>query len=222
MKFGTPLLTTELSGALGGVVGANARGGVSYFRARIRPGNPRSPAQTVTRAILTALAAYWASTLTGVQRAAWEAISPAESSGIDTFIKGNMQPRLAGQDVTADAPTSVSLASSPTATAVVVDASAHTIVVSIPDTADTLMTVYISKGQSPSRLARQFGYTFAGSSDLDGNAGTNTINIPTTHPAYNLVAGDVVYVRIVPFGGADDPTAGQVGGSQELRVVVTA
>jgi hypothetical protein len=222
MKFGTPLLTTELSGALGGVVGANARGGVSYFRARIRPGNPRSPAQTVTRAVLTGLAAAWTSVLTGVQRAAWEAISPAESSGIDTFIKGNMQQRLAGEDYAADAPVSVSLASSPLATAVVVDASAHTIVISIPDTADTSISVYISKGQSPSRLARQFGYTYVDNSDLDGNTGTNTVNIPVSHPAYNLTAGDVVYVRIVPFGDTNDPFEGQVGGAQELRIVVAA
>ena len=51
-----------------------------------------------------------------------------------------------------------------------------------------------------------------------------TVNIPATHPAYNLVAGDIVYVRCVQVGtsGGGDANPGRVSTEQIFRVIVVA
>lgn len=218
MKFGSPLLSTELSGALGGVVGATARGGVGYFRARVRPGNPKSYAQTLLRSIMTSLAGYWANTLSGTQRSNWEGISPAESSGIDTFIKGNMQNSLAGHAVITDAPGSLALGNTPIAT-ITVDASSKTIAFTgFVTSADQELSVYATRAQSASRLSRQFSYQYVGHAEV----AETSVLIPATHPLYNLVAGDVCYVRVVPYGAEGGTDEGKVGTAQEFRCVVVA
>lgn len=218
MKFGSPLLSTELSGALGGVVGATARGGVGYFRARVRPGNPKSYAQTLLRSIMTSLSGYWATTLTGTQRSNWEGISPAESSGIDTFIKGNMQNALAGHATVADAPASLALGNTPIAT-ITVDASSKTIAFTgFVTSADQELSVYATRDQAASRLSRQFSYQYVGHAEV----AETSVLIPSTHPLYNLQAGDVCYVRVVPYGAEGGADEGKVGTAQEFRCVVVA
>lgn len=222
MKFGAPLVSTELSGALGGLVGATARGGVGYFRARIRPSNPRSPAQAIMRAILTGISAAWAFTLTGAQRTGWETISPPESSGIDSFNKVNSQVLLGGDARVDDPPASLALTSDPITAAVVVDESAATIGFTIPAAnGDVRYNVYATAGQSASRLSRQFGYRFVATSTLDAT-GATTVAIPATHPAADAAVGKVVYVRMVPWGESGSAKEGQVGTAQEFRVTVTA
>lgn len=109
MKFGQPLLTTELSGSIGGATASKARGSVNYFRIRRRPANPRSHAQLSVRAAVTGLASVWTSTLTDVQRAAWSALAAENQSGIDAYIAANslrLQNGLARVDA---APASLNL-----------------------------------------------------------------------------------------------------------------
>src|SRR5689334_21753828 len=97
MKMGAPHLTTDLSGSVGGVTASKARGGVRYFRARVRPSNPRSGDQSRARLSLSSAAASWRNTLTDVQRQAWSDIAPSGQSGIDVYAKCMTQIDLTGQ-----------------------------------------------------------------------------------------------------------------------------
>ena len=214
MKWISPIFSS-LSGKLGGAVGTTSRGGTKVLRSLIIPGNPRSIYQTTVRLIMTSMAAAWASTLTDLQRSVWESISPPNSSGIDSFVKGNMQRLLGALARVDDAPATLALTTTPVLT-VAVDASAHTVTFTAVDALQA-MNVYVSKPQNSSRLSQQFPETFAGKAA----ATVATITLAVTHPAYNLVAGDIVYVKLVKFG-ADATNAGQVATEQLFRVVVVA
>lgn len=221
MKFGQPILSSELSGSLAGVVASSSRGGTNYFRVRATPGNPRSFAQTTMRLILTSVAAAWSSILNDAERAAWAAIAPSNSSGIDAYMKSNSNTVLAGLGRLDAAPASLALSTTPEA-APVVDASDHKITFAANATgAIAGLNVYISKPQKSSRLSQQFGFTYAGT--IDGVIAGGFVTIPTTHPAYQLTAGDIVYVRCVQVGKdvGGDPT-GQIATEQDFRVIVTA
>lgn len=214
MKFGAPILSSELSGSLGGVVASKARGGVGYFRVRARPGNPRTLGQTTMRAILSALSIAWRLTLTGTQRAAWESAAPEGTSGIDRYVFANSQLLLAGQTRVDDAPTTA-FTPDPITSDVVLDESAGTIGFTIPAANTGFVNVYATAGQSDSRGARQFNFLYVGHTVLDAT-GAVTVTIPATHPANFAAVGSVVYVRLVAF----DPDGNVVTG-QEFRVTVT-
>jgi hypothetical protein len=215
VKFGNPLLTSELSGSLGGVVASKARGGLGYFRVRARPGNPRTAGQTIMRSILASLAIAWRLTLTGVQRAGWEAAAAEGSSGIDRYVLANSQLLLAGQPRVNTAPTTA-FAPAPIVSAVVLDESAATIGFDIPLTNTGFVNVYATRGQSASRAARQFNYLYVGTT-VEDDTGPVTVAIPSTHPAGDAAVGQIVYIRLVTFDGDGNVVTGQ-----EFRVTVTA
>jgi len=219
MKFGAPILTSELSGSLGGVVASSARGGVGYFRVRARPGNPRAIAQTTVRTILAGLASLWRSTLTALQRTGWAALAASGESGIDAYARANFQARLAGELATNTPPVSIGLDDPTILTAAVVDASAHTVTpTTFTGTVTRSMNVYVSRPQNASRLSQQFGFTYAGTI----KEGNTFITLAATHPAFNLTAGDVVYVRCVEFGEVGEEDAARVAIAQEFRSIVVA
>lgn len=221
MKFGAPILSSELSGSLSGVVASSSRGGVGYFRVRARPGNPRSFAQSTMRLILTGIAAAWAGTLTDPQRADWAALAGSTESGINAYMRLNSQRILGGSDRDDDAPPTLSLTTAPYVS-VSVDASAHSIVLPAlaSANANAKANVYISKPQRTSQLSQKFGFTYAGTV-ADVVAGGSAV-MATTHPAYNLSAGDVVYVRVVQFGDPGDGSDDGVATEQDFRVIVVA
>ncbi len=82
---------TEISGALGGVVGSRNRGGL-YLRARAVPVNPNTPFQVEVRTIFGQLNGLWGSLLTDIQRAAWEVyaenVSVVNRIGETIFLTG--------------------------------------------------------------------------------------------------------------------------------------
>jgi hypothetical protein len=65
------LLASEMSGSLAGITASHNRGGL-YLRARAIPVNPSSVRQQVIRAAMASLAIRWTTTLTQVQRDAWD------------------------------------------------------------------------------------------------------------------------------------------------------
>lgn len=217
MKFGQPLLTTELSGSMGGAVASSSRGGVGYFRRRAIPGNPRTLGQTTMRTILTGITAAWVATLTILQRAGWETISPPESSGIDSFVKGNSLILLGGNTRVDAPPATLAQTSDPITGTPVVDASADTVALTIPAANTGRTAIFVSAPQSASRAARQFNFLYIGATAIDAT-GAQTVAIPTTHPAFAAVAGQIVYVRTVNY----QHDTGQVAIGQEFRVTVVA
>lgn len=216
MKVTSAILTT-MSGKLGGAVAATARGGIKYFRSKVNPSNPRTFNQSTVRAILTTLAATYTGTLNDTERAGWSAIAPTTGSGIDAFVKGNAQPQLAAQPVVTTAPTSAAMVYDPIPS-IVTDASAHSITLPGPVPTDKNVNVFATRQQHPSRGARQNSFQFVGTMA----EGDSTIAIPAGHPAYALTAGQVVYVKFVPFGNTGGSFAGQVATPQIFRSVVVA
>lgn len=219
MKFGQPLLSTELSGALGGVVGATARGGVGYFRRRVTGSNPSSPNQSVTRSVIATLAGLWQNTLTSVQRASWVSKADPAESGIDVFTRANFQQLLSGIAAHATtAPATVALDNTPITTVGNYDISDGQWEVAIPADSEVAWNVFVSAPQSASRLSRQFNYTYNQNVQADQAA----IDISATvGKLAGIAAGQVFYVRLVPFGDAA-PKLGRVGQAQEFRVVAQA
>ena len=87
MKF-KPLLGSDLSGHLGGIVAShNTYGG--YFRQRVSPVNPRTPAQYAQRTALSAISQTWRALDPGLQ-AAWAAacITKTSRSGDTVCLSG--------------------------------------------------------------------------------------------------------------------------------------
>jgi hypothetical protein len=72
MKYNSALLT-QASGSIGGATASTNRGG-NYFRARVAPIQPRTPAQQAVRAALSAFSSTWR-TLTAAQILGWNALA---------------------------------------------------------------------------------------------------------------------------------------------------
>lgn len=66
-----PFIGAELSGSIGGVTASHNKGG-PYFRNRVIPVNPGTPAQNTVRGAMGELAARWTNTLDLAQRQAWD------------------------------------------------------------------------------------------------------------------------------------------------------
>lgn len=66
-----PLIGAELSGSVGGITASHNKGG-AYFRSRVIPTNPATPAQGIVRQIMGNLASRWGTVLTLAQRDAWD------------------------------------------------------------------------------------------------------------------------------------------------------
>lgn len=64
-------IATQISGSVGGTTYAHNKGGM-YMRARSIPTQPGSGNQLAVQAAFTQLVTAWSSTLTSVQRAAWD------------------------------------------------------------------------------------------------------------------------------------------------------
>lgn len=91
MKYLPSMWIGQLSGRQGSTVATHA-GGVSFFRNRIMPVNPRTPAQTIVRDAMTALSQQWKS-LTAAQRDAWSQLARLvplrNAQGVLIILAGN-------------------------------------------------------------------------------------------------------------------------------------
>ncbi len=75
MKFKSQVYT-QVSGSIGGITYSHNRGGM-YTRARSIPTNPNTIRQNAVRMALASMVAYWSTTLTAAQRAAWKVYADA-------------------------------------------------------------------------------------------------------------------------------------------------
>lgn len=94
------------SGSVGGLTASRNRGG-QYFRSRVVPVNPSSPAQVTVRSNLSSLIAAWTNELTPTQRDAWDAYANANpvtnplgdsrnAGGVAMFVRLNADRLLGG------------------------------------------------------------------------------------------------------------------------------
>lgn len=104
----------DASGSFGGLVASHARAG-QYLRTRVRPTNPRTPAQSLVRTIFANLSITW-STLTEDQREAWRTYAinvpvtnafgdPFNLTGHQMYIRNNAARLQAGLSRIQDGPT---------------------------------------------------------------------------------------------------------------------
>lgn len=215
MKFGQPLLSTKLSGKLGGVVGASARGGVGYFRRRVDGSNPQTPAQALVRAIMSALSNNWQTVLTAGQRASWASKADPKESGIDVYVRGNFQQLLTGvAAAVATAPASVSLNDSPIGTPNTYDIGDEEWDITIPAGTNIQYALYITTPQSASRASRQYPFQL---NQVVAPASSSITISAATGPLAGITAGQVFYARFVAFGSAST-NLGRVGQEQIFRV----
>lgn len=110
-----PVIGAELSGSIGGITASHNKGG-AYFRNRVVPTNPATPAQGVVRQAMGTLASRWNNTLSPTQRDAWDTYAlnvpllnrlgeSVNVTGLNMFQRSNI-PRLQnGLPRVDDAPT---------------------------------------------------------------------------------------------------------------------
>jgi len=70
MKFTPGIAVGAMSGSIGGSTASHNAGG-AYFRTRVVPVNPQTPAQTTVRSNLSNASARWGGVLTQIQRDGW-------------------------------------------------------------------------------------------------------------------------------------------------------
>jgi hypothetical protein len=114
MKYLSALLT-DARASIGGATASKNRSG-NYFRARIAPVQPRTPAQQQVRAILATLAAQWRA-LTPEQIAGWNALASTiikkdtlgnsySPTGENLYVGNNSALTINGESPISDPPVS--------------------------------------------------------------------------------------------------------------------
>jgi hypothetical protein len=114
-----PVLGTDLSGKLGGIVASHGPGG-AYFRAASIPTNPNTPQQQAVRNAVSSLTSTWVTGLTQAQRDAWDVYGDnvkitnrigeqVNISGLAHYVRSNVARIQAGQARVDDGPTTFDL-----------------------------------------------------------------------------------------------------------------
>ena len=107
-------LVTQISGSIGGMTGSHNRGG-QYLRARTIPTNPGTPQQNSIRQFVADLVNLWNSTVTALQRDAWDTYAVNVAfvnrlgdqtflSGLNQYVRSNVPRLQAGLPRVDDAP----------------------------------------------------------------------------------------------------------------------
>lgn len=176
MLFKSALMTAG-SGKIRGIVASHNAGG-AYFRGLTIPVNPRSTRQTTVRNNMTALSTYWANTLTGAQRSAWQTYADNVSwtnalgdtikvSGLNAFIACNVSRLQASLAQVNAAPTIFDRATF-TLPIPTITAASTTLSLAFTNTDGWAgevgggLLVYASKAQNPSINFFNGPYTFVG------------------------------------------------------------
>lgn len=244
MKVISPIFSS-MRGKLGGAVGSVARGGIAYFRALVIPTNPSTTLQTLVRAAMQSASAYWRTTLSETNQELWWDQASGGQTGQGLFTKVN-QPRVYAQNTglarsndTADPIDAIDYVVTPpdgTGTtitlpsAIVIDDSANTLTFTAgPDdewntetpvaSKPSLLYVYGSHQQSPSRFSRQHPYRLLAVVERvngDPAVGALISPIPLAPLGMTTTAGDVMYVKF-----RASTSDGRISNEVTTRVIIT-
>ena len=191
VKFGGGV--TQMSGSIGGTTFARNRFG-NYARARTTPVNPQTANQTAVRSAIAFLAAFWAQTLTALQRTAWDdyAAGVAMSnrlgesiflSGYNHFLRANSLSRRNDEIVFSFGPTILELPAQDSTLSIAVSEGSQEITLTFDDTMDwadensARMFVFQGKPQNAQINFFNGPHRFLGA--LEGSA-TSGISSPQT------------------------------------------
>lgn len=199
-------LVSNISGSIGGTTFARNRGG-AYIRNRTIPLNPQTPRQVAVRQIFGSLSNLWSTTVSAVQRTAWELYASnvpltnslgedRNVSGINMYSRGNALLLDTGGTRADDGPTIFTKGPSFTPT-ITLDAAADTLTVTDlggydPDV-DGIVGLLISQGKP-----QQPGVSFykAPFQKISGTQPATLILLPTAVPlAFPIAPGQAVFIR---------------------------
>ena len=208
-----PLLATDLSGKVGGLVASHNAGG-AYFRAATIPTNPNTPFQQAVRGFLSTLTAAWNDVATPGERVSWETYAAnvlitnrigeqVNISGLAHYVRSNVPRLQAGLARVDSAPTvyNLGVSSQPsfdnaTEAAQTVDASFFVSALTDPwaNATGGAMLVYVSRPQNQSVVFFKGPYRFAAA--ILGDA------VPPTSPEavnaqFPFVEGQKVFLRTI-------------------------
>lgn len=199
-------LVSNISGSIGGTTFARNRGG-AYIRNRTIPLNPQTPRQVAVRQIFGSLSNLWSTTVSAVQRTAWELYASnvpltnslgedRNVSGINMYSRGNALLLDTGGVREDDGPIIFTKGPSFTPT-ITLDAATDTLTVTdlggyAPST-DGAIGLLISQGKP-----QQPGVSFykAPFQKVSGTQETDLLTLPTAVPlAFPIAAGQAVFIR---------------------------
>lgn len=209
MKF-KPVLGSELSGSIGGIVASHNAGG-AYFRNRVIPTNPGTAFQTAIRSFVGQLTSLWLNTLTPAERAAWDLYAanvplldalgePINVSGLNMYVRSNtprLQAALPRQDT---APGTFNLGDFTPAGMTNATTAGQTFDITFEVTDDWVgendaaMLVYGSRPQNPSINYFKGPYRYADA--VLGDAITPPTSPATMATPFAFVLGQVVHTRV--------------------------
>lgn len=220
MKFKSAILTSA-SGSIGGMTASRNRGGM-FFRGRVIPVNPNTPAQGSARAALANVIQHWSNTLTSAQRSGWATYAQGtpvvDRLGDQLILTGQQMyskmqvPRLnAGLTLIDEAPTVTGLATTPEITTPgtlsIATGLASTVTVLDSSTDDRLI-VYVSEPASPSRNPAHQRRRLAGA-EGPPMGGQFTVAMTSASLPFAPILGNTVRVTYV-FAGEDGRNSTEV------------
>lgn len=202
-------IVTQISGSLGGLVGAHGKSGL-YFRARAIPTNPNTPLQQAVRNYMASLTSAWQGVLTAVQRSAWAVYAEnvtlpnplgdaVNVGGMNMFIRSNVGRLQSAEPQVNDGPAIFNLGemTSPTFAA-----SAATGLVSVTfdntdawaNEDDAAMLVYCSSPKSPTINYFDGPYRYIGK--VQGDAVTAPTSPADIASGHTLTAGQKLFCQV--------------------------
>ena len=208
-----PLLGTELSGRIGGIIASHNKGG-AYFRAGTIPTNPNTIFQQAVRTAVASLTSSWNSTLSEAQREAWDLYAfnvpvtnrigkQVNISGLAMFVRSNVARTQAGEDAVITAPSTFNLgvytrgqATNATEAAQTLDLTFEPVLPQDPWLIETgsFLLVYVSRPVNASVNFFKGPYRFAGS--LEGDAVPPTAPFVVNTP-FAFLAGQKLFTKSV-------------------------
>lgn len=218
----------DASGSIGGTVTARNRGGL-YQRKRVKPTNPQSSYQVSARNRLGTNSQAWRS-LTAAQRSAWSALAntlpvrntlgePILLAGNQLYNRFNNNLGSVGVSAISDAPTPAAVGSV-TAGTLTSTAGTPALSLTLSNTvpAGTKVQVWLTPPLSPGIANVNKYYRLCGSLAAAATSPANLYSLFTGRYGAILVAGQKIFVRIVPI----NTTTGQAGLPTSASAIIGA
>lgn len=208
-----PLLGTDLSGKVGGIVASHNAGG-AYFKAATIPTNPNTVFQQAVRTAVAALTVRWNDSLTPAERSAWEVYADnvlltnrigdqVNVSGLAMYVRSNVSRLQRGGGFQDTAPTIFNLGAFDQGDAENATEAAQTIDIDFGSTISpgiwltelgSHLLVYVSRPQNPSINFFKGPYRFVAA--LSGDPVPPVTPFTVTAP-FAFVAGQRIFTRCV-------------------------
>lgn len=200
-------LVGDLSGAVGGVVFARGRGGLTA-RNRTTPLNPQSVRQSEIRQSLATVTNRWTTVLTEEQREAWTIYAdnvPVQNrlgqqrhlSGQQMYIRGNVLLDQVGMDFADDGPTIFTAGRSTTPTITIDEAADEFDITALPgiDLTDGPIGLFVAQGKPQNAAVNFYKSPFRFAFATEAVVTTNAPPFEDNPLPFPVSVGQTVFMR---------------------------